>query len=640
MAILYKANETQFNHLGLGPLNDAVSIIVNEERNGIFELEMKYPVSGKLFKELKNDRLIKADAGHKLKDQRFKIIRISKPLKGIVTVYAEHVSYLTQDLALKPKVTFSGNARQALEHWKANLVDDNPLTVWSDISTTGKINWTIDEVENARRALGGVQGSILDVYGGEYLFDNYDIYLYQKRGVNSELLIAYGRNLVDLEQEEEIANTYTSIYPYSIYTDDDGNERMVTLPEFYIDSEHVDKYARRKILVVDFTTDEIETVSALRSAAKRYIKDNDVGVPSVNLKIQYVDLAKTLDYKHLALYEEVNLCDNVMIYFEKYDINTTAKVIKVVWDVLNERYDSIEVGEARASLSQAIDTVVDGKVHNVEKLAMQTLRTADGKNTIYFGLDEPLATEYPLKKNDIWYRIVDGEFTRTYIYDGVVWKLVIDMDSAEAKAEAQQAKDRADDAVERANQASGDAQNAIEQAQESFNKAQENALELETLGLRFNDVEGNLTTISGTVDGLQTTVSDVQGNVSNLTQLSNAMQTRLSDAEGNINTLTQTVDATILRIDNFSGNLISHNVNNWTHGRIYTSGTNRDTGDEKYARTDFLSVESGKKYTLTTYGDYDVYINIYTINQSTFKGTGNQYNTSSHTTNTTPSNAK
>src|SRR5690625_4834888 len=229
-----------------------------------------------------------------------------------------------------------------------------------------------------------------------------------------------------------------------------------------------------------------------------------------------------------------------MIYFEKYDINTTAKVIKIVWDALNGRYDSIEVGEARASLSQAIDTVVDGRVDKIEKLTMQTLRTADGKNTIYFGLDEPLATQYPLKKNDIWYRIVDGEFTRTYIYDGVVWQLVIDMDSAEAKAEAQQAKDRADDAVNRANQATGDAQNAIEQAQTSFNKAQENALELETLGLRFNDVEGNLTTISGTVDGLQTTVSDVQGNVANLTVISNAMQARLTDAEGNINELTLT----------------------------------------------------------------------------------------------------
>src|SRR5699024_5547080 len=98
---------------------------------------------------------------------------------------------------------------------------------------------------------------------------------------------------------------------------------------------------------------------------------------------------------------------------------------------------------------------------------------ADGKNTIYFSLEEPLATQYPLKKNDIWYRIVDGEFTRTYIYDGVVWKLVIDMDSQEAKAEAQQAKERANDAVNRADNATQQANTAITKAQEGFNKAQD-----------------------------------------------------------------------------------------------------------------------------------------------------------------------
>src|SRR5690625_4422479 len=305
-----------------------------------------------------------------------------------------------------------------------------------------------------------------------------------------------------------------------------------------------------------------------------------------------------------------------MIYFEKYDINTTAKVIKIVWDALNGRYDSIEVGEARASLSQAIDTVVDGRVDKIEKLTMQTLRTADGKNTIYFGLDEPLATQYPLKKNDIWYRIVDGEFTRTYIYDGVVWQLVIDMDSAEANAEAQQAKDRADDAVNRANQATGDAQNAIEQAQTSFNNAQENALVLETLGLRFNDVEGNLTTISGTVDGLQTTVSDVQGNVSNLTQLSTTLQTRLSDAEGNINTLTltsQSMQSTISSLQDDWDNLEigGRNLLRNSKGPFEIKPRNEGVSGDNYQYQRFYcDMEAGKEYTISakievTHGDYD-----------------------------------
>src|SRR5690625_1788493 len=140
------------------------------------------------------------------------------------------------------------------------------------------------------------------------------------------------------------------------------------------------------------------------------------------------------------------------------------------------------------------------------------------------------------------------------------------MDSAEAKAEAQQAKDDAQSAVDTANQATQTANTAIGQAQAGFELAQENALELETLGLRFNDVEGNLTTISGTEQGLQTTVSDIDGNVSNLTQLSNTLQARLSDAEGNINTLTQTVDATVSRISSLANpNLITHDPSESEH---------------------------------------------------------------------------
>lgn len=176
--ILYKANETNFSHLGLGPLIDTISCLVTEERNGQFELKMKYPIDGPLFNELKNDRLIKVDAGHKLKGQRFKIIRITKNANGIATIDAEHISYLTQDLPIKPSVNYLGNASVALGIWKSAIADSHPFTVYTDIATTGSGSWTVDKVDNPRRALGGVRGSILDTYGGEYRFDNYHIGLY------------------------------------------------------------------------------------------------------------------------------------------------------------------------------------------------------------------------------------------------------------------------------------------------------------------------------------------------------------------------------------------------------------------------------------------------------------------------------
>jgi phage minor structural protein len=421
VAILYKANETDFTHFGLGMLQDAIQIFVTEERNGVFELEMKYPVSGDRFADLKLDRLIKADAGHSLKNQRFKIIRITKPLNGIVTVYAEHVSFLTRDLPLPPAVSYSGDATSALNTWKNAIIgiDPNPFTVFSDIATAGSGSWSIKDVKNARDALGGVDGSLLDTYGGEYLFDNYDIRLYANRGKQSGALIAYGRNLTDLEQEENIADTYTSIYPYAAITDDNQNEIILTLPEYYLDSEYVGNYARRKILTVDFSGNDVTTVEQLRAKAEAYLINNRIGVPKVNLKIKYVDLAKTLDYEATQAIEEVNVCDWVTVYFEEYGIKTNEKIIKTVWDDLLQQYDSIEVGEARASLAQSINTTVDGKLETVA-VNLNTIRlAADGKTKIYTGVAEPIASNI----NDLWYKPVESGAVEMYRWDGIIWAL-------------------------------------------------------------------------------------------------------------------------------------------------------------------------------------------------------------------------
>lgn len=417
--ILYAANETDFNTLGLGVLQDAISPLVSEERNGQFELTMSYPVDGALFNEIKNDRIIKVDASHSLKAQRFKIIRITKPSGGIVKIYTEHVSYLSQDLALKPSVSYTGNTGQALSAWESNIVDEHPFTTFSDIQTNGSGTWTIDKVDNARRALGGVTGSILDSYGGEYRFDNYHIGLYANRGNDSGALIAYGKNLTDLEQEEEIASTYTSIYPYVTLRDENGNESLLTLPEYFVDSEHTDKYARRKIKTVNFQQDEITTVEQLRERAQQYIEANDIGVPNVNLSVKFLDLSKTLDYKALALVEEINLCDIVTVYYEKLDIRQKAKVIKTVWDVSLDRYDELVIGKAKASLSQSIGTTVDGKLETVVTTLNTVRIAADGKTKIYSGIDEPIASNI----DDLWYKPVASGAVEMYRWNGVIWEL-------------------------------------------------------------------------------------------------------------------------------------------------------------------------------------------------------------------------
>lgn len=420
--VLYASNETNFDTLGIGVLTDSVKALVTEKRNNSFYLELEYPVDGALFNELRNDRLIKCDANANLKDQRFKIIRVTKKSNKMVAIEAQHVSYHADEMQLEPNVDFYGDAEAALVIWKNSLVDDNEFEVFSDIQHEQSGSWSITTLENARQALFGKAGSILHTYGGEYRFDNYRISLYTNRGANNGALIAYGKNLTDLEQDEKIDSTFTSVYPYSLIMHEDGTETLITLPEFYIDSEHVSKYARRKIMRVDFSEEEIDNEDALRARTEQYIESNNIGVPQINLRVKFLDLAQTLDYKHLQLIEKIELCDLVTVYFDKLDVQQTAKVIKTIWNVLMDRYEELELGEARASLAQRVDSVgIDEKIDKVTKYVNTIQNQFNGKNKIYRGPDEPDGS-IDLVEGDLWYRPNGSGNVDMFLYTGNTWE--------------------------------------------------------------------------------------------------------------------------------------------------------------------------------------------------------------------------
>lgn len=452
--ILYEANETNFGHLGLGVLTDTIQMFVTEELNGTFTARMEHQMDSPLYKELKVDRIVKVDANPNLKDQQFKIIRISKKAKGISIIHLEHVSNETSGMQLKPEVEYSGTGQQAIQTWSNNIVDDHDFTVYSDInhfSASGR--WTIDKVENARRALGGVAGSLLDSYGGEYRFDNRHISLLQNRGSDNGAFIAYGKNLLDLDQEEEIANTYTSIYPYSVKVNEETDEEeLITIPEYYVDSDYVNNYSKRKILAVDFSQEEIFDEAGLRSRAEQYITANRVGIPNVNLAVNFIDLSKTLDYKHLNLIEQIDLGDTVGIYFPDIDINSKAKVIKVIYDSMMERYEEIQLGQPKASLSQKIDQMIEESVRPVRQRIEIIQVSADGKNKIFRSENEPTSN---MNENDIWFQPVGEQETKQYIFDGFQWIPIISSELSEANRQLIR------DAQETAEQAESKAQGTI-----------------------------------------------------------------------------------------------------------------------------------------------------------------------------------
>lgn len=369
--ILYNANETNFEHLGVSVLSDASKCYVTRERNGIYIFEFKYPVHGKDVDKIKEGMIVKADAGYRSKNQRFIISKINKS-KEIFKIYCQHISQVKTSLnAILPDIEVSGDGMAALSKWRDNLLDSrDEFFVNSDITTINKTVWKVDNIENARDALGGKSGSILDVWGGEYEFDNLNITLHKSMGVDNPTIIAYGKNLIDLEQEQSILETYTSVFPFKKVTDENNIEVLLTLPELLVDSRYVNNFTHKRILKVDFSNDEnIKTEEQLRNKANSYIKSNNVGVPKTNLKINYQDLSKVDGVFSNPALEEVDLCDRLKVYYSELGImNESAKVVKVIWDVILEENHEIEVGDSRTNFSDATSNKIESLQNQTSSL--------------------------------------------------------------------------------------------------------------------------------------------------------------------------------------------------------------------------------------------------------------------------------
>jgi phage minor structural protein len=347
--ILYSATETEFDHNGLGILGDCASCEVEEEGNGSFELSMQYPMDGIHYEDITDRSIIKAKADQFRDPQLFRVYSISKPMSGIVKVLAEHISY---DLSGIPVSGFSAeNVTSALAGLKSNAVTDCPFNFWTNKTTVAKFSHEVPA--SIRSRLGGSVGSILDVYGGEFEFDNYTVKLHNKRGMNRGVSIRYGKNLTDIKQDQNCSNVVTGIYPYWYIETDVGNV-LIELPEKIVNVPGTHNFSRIK--AVDFTQQfELQpTYDELRKAAQNYISENNVGVPKVSMKISFAQLEQTEEYRHLKLLERVSLFDTVNVEFPALGVSATAKAVKIVYDVLADRVKSVTLGSVRANIADTI----------------------------------------------------------------------------------------------------------------------------------------------------------------------------------------------------------------------------------------------------------------------------------------------
>ena len=376
--VLYPANATDFSSFGLGVLTDTLSCEVTEERNGVFECLLKYPVSGQHYGLITKECIVKAKPNDTAADQAFRIYRITKPLNGIVTIYGQHISY---DLANVPVLPFSTESRSPQLILSQILSGDTRFTGWTDYSDAKA--FSVTQPKSVRACLGGTEGSMLSQWHGEFEWDNFTVKFHSHRGQKTGVVIEYGKNLTELEQDEDNSGVYTALLPYAVYTPEGADtEIVVTLPEVtlpIVTSEIV----RSKTLIMDFTEqfDGVVTEESLRAKANSYIKANPLGATISTVKVSFEPLWKQPEYS--ALLERVNLCDTVTIRHSALGVSVSAMVIETVYDTLAERYKSISLGQSKSSMITTISEVQSSvdKVESTVGRFPKLLQTAIGQAT-------------------------------------------------------------------------------------------------------------------------------------------------------------------------------------------------------------------------------------------------------------------
>lgn len=617
--ILYNKTETDFTHNGIGFLKDATKCTVTEERNGAYECSLQYPITGRWYDQITDGAIIKAKANDTSEPQLFRIYKSSKPLKGIVTYSAEHISY---DLNGIPTLGFSvKNVTPQAAITKA--IDEagltSPFVALSDISTLNST--TILTPCSVRAILGGQTGSVLDVWGGEYEFDNFTVKLHKHRGTNNGVSIEYGKNLKDLKQESNIAECYTHLMPYAVYSEEteDGekNEVYVYLSEKVLPLATAENIGHSKAYIMDFTDrfKETETITeeALRSKATAYAAAVELGVPKVNITVSFVQLWQTEEYKNIAPLERVMMCDTVAVRFSKLGVTASAKVIKTTYNTLEEKYESVELGDAKSSFADTVNkqqaeieeiktSVKKGQAEATEQLK-KAIANATSLITGHSGgyvvlnpaempqeiliLDAPTIEEavnvWRWNNGGLGYSstgyngeyalamTMDGAIVADFISAGILNGALLQADSVQASSISQEYKTSVTNEI-------GEATSGVEQA---FIAADEHLLSV------IKEIE---TVINGDVETIETTISTLEQKIDSLT-LSYTSQTT-----GGINNIKNSSGLNGVSDDwSYTGSVVAQQtadaVNNTASGAMFRLRIGTLSQE--------ITVLQGKEYTLT-----------------------------------------
>lgn len=386
--ILYDSNETAFVSNGLCRLKDVISCTVTEERNSIYECNFEYPVIGANYDLIQCGRIIAVTHDETGDIQPFDIVSFSRPINGVVTFHAVHISYR------QSKLTVSGTNISSLTDALTLLTTakpTNPFGYWTDKTSDALFSAADGVPRSVKQMLGGTEGSILDCYGGEYEWDKWTVRLWNARGRAREFTIRYGVNMMSYDEDVDYSNTYTACIPF--WTGSGENSDSIVITGNMVSSGVVPYNGWEACIPLDLT-DKFKTQptsAQLEELAYKLMADKNVYIPAQTIKVQFTRLQDSPDYENYASLMECSLCDSVNVMFSDYDVSGNFKIVKTTWNVLKDRFDEMELGTLSVTLQSALDTSgTSPSVSDVTiiKTAAEAQNTANIANGILISMDE------------------------------------------------------------------------------------------------------------------------------------------------------------------------------------------------------------------------------------------------------------
>ena len=329
-------------------LLDAVSCKVTEEINGVYELELVYPYTGRHIEKIEARSVILAKPNPKSAPQPFRVYKISKERGGLFKIRAGHISYDLSGIPVEWSQLAFGGILQAFAAIKRLSMIDNNFILTAEFEDTSTL-WANTATQSVKSALISSNWSIANIFKCEFIFDNLNVTAVKQRGSDKNYKIIYGKNLISAEQENVFSNMYTGVIAYS-------NAQGLPTRTGIIPVENApDDFER--ILVLDLTDRFYASppnAGDLEKAAKEYISDNKLGEPRVSFSVDFVH--EKSDAPEIDLSGEPELGDRVSVIYEKYGIWAGARINKTVFDTMTQRYTEIQIGNYKPNLPDTVYT--------------------------------------------------------------------------------------------------------------------------------------------------------------------------------------------------------------------------------------------------------------------------------------------